>query len=89
MFKLVEETSGPEITVDKLGELFNTAYLKAATIENAVSGFKCTGIIPFNPEILPSNELLEDPVELMWNHPPPNHPVEKLGVSSTVNFYQP
>ena len=85
MFKLVEETSGPEITVDKLGELFNTAYLKAATIENAVSGFKCTGIIPFNPEILPSNELLEDPRGVNVESPS----VEKLGVSSTVNFYQP
>ena len=42
---------GRRISVDKLGELFNAAYLKAATIENAVSGFRCTGIVPFNEEI--------------------------------------
>ena len=42
---------GCRIYVDKLGELFNAAYLKAATIENAVSGFRCTGIVPFNEEI--------------------------------------
>ena len=32
---------GRRITVDQLGELFNAAYLKAATVENAISGFKC------------------------------------------------
>jgi hypothetical protein len=52
---------GRRITVDKLGELFNAAYLKAATIENAVSGFRCTGIVPFNKEILPSSDFQEDP----------------------------
>ncbi|CAB4013632.1 tigger transposable element-derived 6-like [Paramuricea clavata] len=52
---------GRRITVDKLGELFNAAYLKAATIENAVSGFRCTGIVPLNKEILPSSDFLEDP----------------------------
>jgi hypothetical protein len=51
---------GRRITVDELGELFNAAYLKAATIENAVSGFRCTGIVPFNKEILPSSAFLED-----------------------------
>jgi hypothetical protein len=52
---------GRRINVDKLGELFNTAYLKVATIENAVSGFLCTGIVPFKKEILPSSDFLEDP----------------------------
>ena len=32
---------GRRITVDQLGELFNAAYLKAATVENAILGFKC------------------------------------------------
>ena len=52
---------GRRITVDTLGELFNAAYLKSATIENAVSGFRCTGIVPFNKEILPLSDFLEDP----------------------------
>ena len=52
---------GRRITVDKLGELFNAAYLKSATIENAVSGFRCTGIVPFNKEFLPLSDFLEEP----------------------------
>eukprot|EP00794_Sanderia_malayensis_P017231 gene17231-18952_t len=51
------------ITVDKLGELFNEAYLKSATVENAVSGFKTTGIHPFNSGIIPDSEYLQDPRE--------------------------
>ncbi len=51
------------ITIDKIGGLFNTAYLKAATIENAVSGFRCTGIVPLNNSILPETEFLSDPRE--------------------------
>ena len=52
---------GRRITVDQLGELFNAAYLVAATVENAVSGFKCTGIVPVNPDILPASNFLDDP----------------------------
>ena len=55
---------GRRITVDKIGELFNTAYMKAATMDSAVSGFRCTGIVPFNRDILPSSEFLLDPREL-------------------------
>eukprot|EP00794_Sanderia_malayensis_P021114 gene21114-23182_t len=51
------------ITVDKLGELFSEAYLKSATVENAVSGFKTTGIHPFNSGIVPDAEYLQDPRE--------------------------
>ena len=51
------------ITIDKLGELFNIAYMKAATVENAVNGFKCTGIVPFNASILPDAAYLIDPRE--------------------------
>ena len=52
---------GRRITVDKLAELFNTAYLKAATIENAASAFKRTGIVPFDADILPTSEFVDDP----------------------------
>jgi hypothetical protein len=52
---------GRRITVEQLGELFNTAYLKAATMENAVSGFRCSGIVPLNSDILPSTDFLDDP----------------------------
>ena len=41
--------------------MFNEAYLKSATVENAVSGFKTTGIHPFNANIIPDSEYLQDP----------------------------
>eukprot|EP00794_Sanderia_malayensis_P008380 gene8380-9279_t len=49
------------ITIDKLGELFSAAYAKAATVENAVNGFRCTGIVPFNQDVLPESDFLSDP----------------------------
>ena len=49
------------ITVDKLGGLFNTAYLKSATMEHAISWFRCTGIVPFDRSILPETEFLSAP----------------------------
>ena len=38
--------SGRRITVDKLSGLFCQAYVKAATVENAISGFRVTSINP-------------------------------------------
>ena len=57
----MRQHSTRRITVDKLGEISNTAYLKAATIDSAVSGFHCTGIVPFEPSILPESEYLINP----------------------------
>ena len=37
--------------------------MKAATMESAVSGFRCIGIVPFNCNILPASEFLVDPRE--------------------------
>ena len=37
------------------------AYLKAATPENAGSGFRNSGIVPFNPHVIPDHQLLDDP----------------------------
>ena len=55
---------GRRITVDLLGSLFNEAYLKYATLSNAVSGFKSSVIFPFNPEIIPEHELIDDPRDI-------------------------
>ena len=52
---------GRRIAVENLGELFKTAYLKSATLENAINGFKCTGIHPYNAQILPSSDFVDDP----------------------------
>lgn len=49
---------GRVITVAEVGGLFGLAYIRAATTQNAISGFKNTGIYPMNPDIFPE-ELFE------------------------------
>ena len=43
--------NGRPVTEYQIAELFGIAYGKAATTANAVSGFRKTGKIPFNPDI--------------------------------------
>lgn len=42
---------GQGITDYNIGELLSTAYFKAATVGNAVKGFRACGIEPFNPQV--------------------------------------
>ena len=49
------------IKTEHLGELLKEAYLKAATPENAGSGFRNSEIVPFNPHVIPDHQLLDDP----------------------------
>lgn len=44
---------GRVITHFQVGTLFNNAYIKSATIQNALKGFSATGIAPFNPDVFP------------------------------------
>lgn len=44
---------GRVVTHFQVASLFNAAYIKAATIPNALSGFSATGIAPFNDNIFP------------------------------------
>lgn len=46
---------GRVITQNQIGELFTSAYGKAATIRNATSGFLKTDICPFNQNIFPDD----------------------------------
>ena len=43
------------IKTEHLGELLKEAYLKAATLENAGSGFRNSKIVPFNPPVIPDH----------------------------------
>ena len=52
---------GRRIQTENLGELFREPYLKSATLENAVSSFQTSGIVPFNSDIVPDDEYIEDP----------------------------
>ena len=42
-------------------ELFRELYLKSATLENTVSSFQTSGIVPFNSDIVPADKYIEDP----------------------------
>ena len=45
----------------QFGKLLGEAWGKSANVQNAVSGFKSTGIMPFNPRAIPEHAfLLED-----------------------------
>ncbi len=50
---------GRRICQEQLGELFSEAYYKAATAQNAMSGFSATGIWPFNAEIIPDKDYVQ------------------------------
>lgn len=39
------------VTLKNIAEIFGAAFLKAASMLNAVNSFKKTGIIPFNPDV--------------------------------------
>jgi len=49
---------GRPVTEYQIAELFGIAYGKAATIANAASGFRKTGIIPFNPDIFSDEDFV-------------------------------
>lgn len=51
--KWLKNHPGKVVTQFQIGGLFNEAYCKAASVQNAINGFAKTGIVPFNPDIFP------------------------------------
>lgn len=51
--KWLRSNPGREVTHFKIAGLFNAAYGKAATVQNACHGFKHTGLWPVTPDIFP------------------------------------
>ncbi|CAH2000356.1 unnamed protein product [Acanthoscelides obtectus] len=49
----LKQHAGRLITRYQFGELLSDCWGKSATPENATSGFRATGIYPFNPDIIP------------------------------------
>lgn len=49
---------GRPVTEYQIAELFSSAYGRAASISNALSGFRESGIIPFNPNIFDDNDYV-------------------------------
>lgn len=48
---------GQPITDKKVGEILSNAYFKAATVGNAVNGFKESGIEPYNPMVFSEHDF--------------------------------
>jgi len=53
---------GRIITEREIGELFNEAYSKAATVKNAASGFEKSRIWPLNENIFSEDDFIPDEV---------------------------
>ena len=55
--KWLRNHPGRAVTPWQVAGIFKDAYARAANIQNAVNGFRCTGIMPYDPNILPENVL--------------------------------
>ena len=51
----MQHHEGRNITRYQVGYLIGKAWKKAASVGNAVSGFKATGIFPLNPNVIPNH----------------------------------
>lgn len=49
-----------KLTRLQFGEMLSAAWNKSASVENGVSAFKSTGIIPFNPNVIPEYAFLTE-----------------------------
>lgn len=52
--KWLKHNPGPTVTPFQVGKLSAEAYERSASMENPVSGFRKTGIHPFNTDIFPT-----------------------------------
>ncbi|KAB0790217.1 hypothetical protein PPYR_15450 [Photinus pyralis] len=49
----MRQNPGRAITIRQVGSIFGKSYLKASTPQNAINGFKKTGIFPLDPNVFP------------------------------------
>lgn len=64
----MQQHPGRPVTINQIGKLFGNAFMKAASVQTAVNGFRKTGVHPLNPDIFP--EWMFEPAETT------NRPVE-------------
>ncbi|CAB3256886.1 unnamed protein product [Arctia plantaginis] len=65
----MKQNSGRRITRLSFGALLNRAWGKAASAENAISGFRATGVYPLNPEAIPDYAYIQDPIHNLPSTP--------------------
>lgn len=59
----INQNTGRRITRLTFGTLLNKAWGKAASAENAISGFKASGVVPFNPGAIPDYAFFDSDAE--------------------------
>lgn len=68
--KWLKQHPGRIVTDRQVAELYGKAYVKAATMQTAMNGFKSTGIFPLDPDVFPDHLFApslttERPVEVV------------------------
>jgi hypothetical protein len=51
--KWLQSHRGRAVTINKIGKLYGSAFMRAASIETAVNGFRKTGIYPLDRSVFP------------------------------------
>jgi len=56
--KFMTSHPGQRITTYDVAELFSNSYLHSATMANAINGFRCCGLWPYNPDVFTDDDFL-------------------------------
>lgn len=62
--KWLKHNPGRKVTIYQIGEIFGEAFLKAATYQIAVNGFRATGLFPVNRNYFTEADFLFDSKDL-------------------------
>lgn len=54
----LKHNPGRKVTIYQIGELFGRAFLKAASYQTAVNGFRATGLFPVNRDYFTEADFL-------------------------------
>lgn len=58
-----KENVNRKVSSLQFGQLLSEGWGKPATAENAISGFRATGIFPLNPKVVPDYAFIERNLE--------------------------
>lgn len=79
---------GRVVTQYEIAELMGNAFIRAATMNNAISGFRATGICPFNDTIFTEGDYLAE-VQITDAIPNDATALSQLSVNDTINISSP
>lgn len=68
--KWMVTNAGQRISPYDLSGLFGSSYLRTATMDKAISGFKCSGLWPYNPDVFSADDFI---ASLVTDEPDPSN----------------